>query len=163
MALSDHNEIFLNRTNLSTQQLTFEMGALQFTKSPEKLAEYHDRLQSIQEGERTNWEDTIWHEVAHIHDKYLGFEGKFLSEMPGSPFGRDPWASEYAEETGKPYEDFAEAYAALLKQRQKALANGETHEDFMINALNNPEFGQKNRFILENYWHRPAAKPGSQP
>lgn len=152
MALSDHNEIFLNRTNLSTQQLTFEMGALQFTKSPEKLAEYHDRLQSIQEGERTNWEDTIWHEVAHIHDKYLGFEGKFLSEMPGSPFGREPWASEYAEETGKPYEDFAEAYKTLIRDRQIRLTEGQSEASFLANATRHECFGEKNRFILEYCW-----------
>jgi len=152
VALSDYNEIFLNRTNLSTEQLTFEMGALQYTKSPERLAEYHDRLQSIQEGETVAWEDTIWHEVGHIHDKYLGFDGKFLSEMPGSPFGKEPWASNYAKETGKPYEDFAETYTKVLRLQQSSLSAGEPHEVFVRSLKSDPDFGDKYQFILKHFY-----------
>ena len=118
VAVSEHNEIFLNRTNLSPKEL--EMGpelSKYFGKSAKKTDDFYKRLERVREAESQNWEDAIWHEVAHVHDKFLGYDGKFLSEMPGSPFGKKPWASEYAESTGKPSEDFAEPYAGLLRER----------------------------------------------
>ena len=153
IANTSTNQIFLNRENLSLYEN-------QIIKEPmpqyrQGVAAFQQRTEAIEGARKADdnlWRETIWHEVAHIHDAYLGFDGKCLSEGPKSPFGSPPWPTDYAEKMETAKEDFAESYSELLKLRRENHLNGSGEEGFLRRALRNTEGRQKNEFILRNCW-----------